>query len=320
MYCSPKQESTYAKDKTCFTKEALERLVQAWNKGHPEDLIRGVHAKSKRRMWEALNQRMKLACGQGQEWCWVDRLEGSAPSEVVAKSLRPAQPKEWKSKPYTWLTNYDIEDVMEQYDYSFDPSYKYKFLGVFPIDFEAKTMFGKCLFQEFCNLDIAKIYRKGIKYMGMVTNLDKHDEDGSHWTSLFVILDPTSPAFGAYYYDSVASAPPPEVMKFMKSLKEQAARLPGAAAPFKIQWNRMRHQYKGTECGMFSMAYQIRWLTHLKDKTKPHTTFEEIVNIPLRDEDVHQLRNGLFRPTAPAPPTTGGAQKKLKPNARRTHK
>lgn len=306
MYCSPKHQSTYEKDKTCFTKDALIRLVQAWNKGHADDKIQNATGMSKRKMWQELNKRMKSRCGEGQEWCWVDRLEGSAPPKEVVKALRPAQPKEWKNKPYTWLTNYDIEDVMEQYDYSFDPSYKYKFLGVFPIDFEAKTMFGKCLFEEFCNLDIAKIRRKGIKYMGMVTNLDKHDEDGSHWTSLFVNMDTTSPSFGAYYYDSVANSPPSEVMKFMKSLKEQAARLPGADGKvFQVKWNKVRHQYKGTECGMFSMVYQIRWLTHLKDKTT--TTFDEIVNVPLRDEDVHKLRNSLFRPSAP---TKGGRARK----------
>lgn len=305
MYCSPKQQPTYAKDKTCFSKEALLRLVQVWNKAHPDRPIRLTL--SKRKMWQELNMRMRPMCGDGQEACWVDRLEGGEPSKEVADSLRPVQPKEWKQKPYTWLSNYDIEDVMEQYDFSFDPSYKYKFLGVFPIDFEAKTMFGKCLFQEFCGLDIAKIRRKGIKYMGMVTNLDKHDQDGSHWTSLFLNMDTASPSFGVYYYDSVANAPPSEVMRFMKSLREQATQLPGAEGKsFQLKWNRVRHQYKDTECGMFSMVYQIRWLTHLRDKTS--TTFEEIVRVPLSDEDVHKFRNKLFRPAA-----LGGSKKKLKP-------
>lgn len=316
MYCSPKQEKAYAKDKTCFTKEALSRLAEAWNRSNSKDQITNVAGLSKRKLWHELDRRMHTVCGAGKEWCWVDTLQGARPSKEVAKSLRPLQPKEWKKKPFTWLTNYDIEDVMEQYDYNMDPSFKYKFLGVFPIDFEAKTMFGKCLFEEFCGLDIAKIRRKGIKYLGMITNLDKHDEDGSHWTSLFVNMDVKSPSFGAYYYDSVASSPPTEVMKFMNALKEQAMRFKGAEGKsFAIKWNRVRHQYKNTECGMFSMAYQIRWLTHLRDKTA--TTFEEIVNVPLRDEDVHAMRNGLFRPDSRLAEVVGGATKRLKTKSRK---
>lgn len=323
MYCSPKQQSTYAKDRTCFSKEALVRLGEAWNKSHSEQPIENIQKLSKRKLWTELDKRMHTQCGSGKEWCWVDHLQGARPSKEVAKDLRPLQPKEWKKKPFTWLTNFDIEDVMEQYDYAMDPSFKYKFLGVFPIDFEAKTMFGKCLFEEFCGLDIAKIRRKGIKYMGMITNLDKHDEDGSHWTSLFVNMDTASPSFGAYYYDSVANSPPAEVIKFMNSLKDQAMRLKGAEGKtFHIKWNRVRHQYKNTECGMFSMAYQIRWLTHLKNKTT--TTFEEIVRVPLRDEDVHAMRNGWFRPDTrlTAVAAGGGALKRksktLKTSARKT--
>lgn len=316
MYCSPKQQKSYVKDKTCFTKEALVRLAEAWNKSNVSDPITNIAKMSKRKLWNELDRRMHATCGAGKEWCWVDTLQGARPSKEVAKTLRPLQPKEWKKKPFTWLTNYDIEDVMEQYDFSVEPSFKYKFLGVFPIDFEAKTMFGKCLFEEFCGLDIGKIRRKGIKYLGMITNLDKHDEDGSHWTSLFVNMDTSSPSFGAYYYDSVASSPPPEVMRFMNSLKEQAMRLKGAEGKsFVIKWNRVRHQYKNTECGMFSMAYQIRWLTHLRNKTT--TTFEEIVNVPLRDEDVHAMRNGLFRPDSRLAAVIDGGAKRLKTKSRK---
>lgn len=295
MYCSPKQQASYKKHRTCFNKEALQRLAEAWNKTHKDDKIEGIETSSLSKLWKQLDQRMKQICGEGKEWCWVDHLQGARPSKVVAESLRPKQPKEWKSKPYTWLTNFDIEDVMEQYDYGFDKSFKYKFLGVFPIDFEARTMFGKCLFEEFCGLDIAKFRKRGIKYLGMITNLDKHDEDGSHWTSLFINMDTNSPSFGAYYYDSVASNPPAEVMKFMKSVKQQAMAFKGAEGKtFHLKWNTVRHQYKNTECGMFSMAYQIRWITHLKNK--PHTTFDEIVNVDIRDDDVWKFRNKWFRP------------------------
>jgi hypothetical protein len=69
----------------------------------------------------------------------------------------------------------------------------YQFLGVYPIDFEGKDEFGECLFKEMCSLNIVKLYEKGIRYIGLITNLDKHNQSGSHWTSLFVCIDPSKP-------------------------------------------------------------------------------------------------------------------------------
>jgi hypothetical protein len=296
MYCSPAGAETFKKEKTCFSKPALVRLVQAWNESNPNNRIKGVSKMDKMGVWNALNKKMSTLCsGDGKEACWVDTLEGPRPSQDIAKSLRPVQPKEWTQDEYTWLTNYDIEDVMEQYDYAQNQSYKYKFLGVYPIDFQAKNVFGTCLFQEFCTLNVASFYKKGIRYVGLITNLDKHDQDGSHWTSLFICIDPSLPSFGAYYYDSVAMPPPSEITRFMETVREQVKVLPGAdKATFNIQYNRKKHQFKNTECGVFSMAYQLRWLTLLKDN--PATMFKKVVEIDVRDEDVHKLRSVLYRP------------------------
>lgn len=296
MYCSPSGESMYKKDKTCFTREALVRLVEAWNETY-NNKIRSYKNATKSQLWSALNERMSSICsGEGKEACWVDNLQGAKPSAEVAKSIRPLKPSSWKSNEYTWLTNFDIEAVMNQYDMDADPSFKYKFLGVFPIDFEAKTTFGKCLFQEFCSLDILKLYKKGIRYIGMVTNLDRHDQRGSHWTSLFICIDPTLPSFGAYYYDSTSHTPPPEIVAFTHNVKKQVAGIPGANSNnFTIDYNKIRHQRGNTECGVFSMAYQIRWLMLLKEDS--NTTFTKVVNKKeINDLMVHKLRDYFYRP------------------------
>jgi hypothetical protein len=297
-YCSPIGEKHYDKDKSCFSQAALYRLVKVWNDTYPAHKIVGIHKKSKKEIWNELNKRMSSHCtGNGKESCWVDKLAAAKKDPEVVKMLRPVKPTEWYKKPYAWLSNYDIEAVMEQYQE--DPSYEYQFLGVYPIDFEGKDTFGQCLFKEFCALNIVKLADKGIKFVGLITNLDKHDQSGSHWTSLFACIDPEKPCFGAYYYDSVSRTPPPEITQFMNKLKTQAldiATRKNINKEFRIDYNENRHQYGNSECGVFSMSYQIRWLDRLHKK--PKTVFEDIEKVKLNDTKIHKLRNILFRPNS----------------------
>lgn len=305
--CSPSHEENFKKNKTCFSRAALIRLIEAWNasaasptgtaSGHQR--ITGYASKPARVLWRLLNEKMQPQCGSAgatREGCWVDTLLGGE-----SDALRPKKPKEWYKEPFTWLTNFDIEAVMEQYDASADPDFNYRFLGVYPIDFAGKSAFGTCLFNEICALRVAPLIKQGIKYLGLITNLDRHDQGGSHWTSLFVILDPSNPAYGAYYYDSVGRKTPPEVQAFAESIRDELAGIyparDTAPHPFRIDYNKNQHQHANTECGIFSMAYQIRWLRLLNSRKRKPTTFEEVVNINITDKDVHHLRDILYRPS-----------------------
>lgn len=296
--CSPSSERLYKKDGTCFNREALVKLATIWNKNYASvhGKITRVATKTKEQLWDEINKMMTKICkGSGREWCWVDKLGPDARSSAeIMKSVRPMKPREWYKKPYAWLSNYDIQAVMRQYQD--DKENSYKFIGVFPLDFAAKTPFNACLYEEICKLDIVQMYQRKTKYVGMITNLDRHDEPGSHWTSLFVCIDPALPSFGAYYYDSTFTnrdTPPREITEFMLLLKQQAAQIaPGKA--FRIDYNRNKHQYKNTECGIFSMIFQIRWLRKLAKNAA--TVFEDIVGIRMDDDDIHKLRDILFRP------------------------
>ena len=301
--CSPSRAKVFNKNKTCFDKEALVRLAKAWNEIHPTTKISGIATKSKHDLWTAINTRMSDVCkGSGREWCWIDKVGPAAKaSPAIAKSLRPSKPAQWYDKPYTWLSNYDIDAVMKQYQDV--PENHYKFLGVFPVDFATKDKFGTCLYNEICGLDIAKFAKKGIKYIGLITNMDRHDEPGSHWTSMFACIDPSMPAFGVFYYDSVSSPPPPEVASFMSRLKAQADGLSAAMATskrrrFRIDYNKKKDQFGNTECGMFSIVYQLKWMDMLK--VNPTATFEDVLKNRMSDQDVHTYRDVLFRPNTKA--------------------
>lgn len=303
--CSPSASKTFKTHNTCFSKEALVRIAEIWNMKAATNNnkrygpIKGISRKSANQLWHDINARMTQPCqGSGREWCWIDKLGTEAKSTaVIASSLRPVTPREWYKKPYTWLSNYDIAAVMKQYDVVADASYNYKFLGVFPIDFTSKDEMGQCLYSEICQLDLSKFIRKGVKYIGLITNMDKHDEPGSHWTSTFVCIDPNTRCYGGYYYDSVSRETPESVTEFFAVVQKQLAKLyPQSVAVFNTDYSKQVEQRGNTECGMFSIAYQLRWLKALRKKQT--ALLSDVLKTKMNDAYVHKLRKTLFIPSA----------------------
>lgn len=294
-YCSPTQEEHYKEFKSCFDKKTLLRIASSWNRFHNNDAILQPDKMTHRDLWNAINQKFKPYCGKSDEICWIEQLNLSN-DEIVKESVKPEMPKEWKQNPHTWLTNFNIEAVIEQYE-KVNPNFE--FLGVYPVDFRSKNYFNndKCLYQETCNIDMEYKMEKGIRYIGMIINLDKHNEPGSHWVALFICIDPKQSCFGAYYYDSYSGEAPIEVQQFMLDLQKQGnayARSHHIKREFKVQYNTIRHQYGHSECGMFSMVYLIRWMSLLKQRK--HVTLDDVVKVKITDDDVYKMRSVFFRP------------------------
>jgi hypothetical protein len=257
-----------------------------------------------------LNEKIKPICDDKQYWCWtgaISKMATDAKTKELIKmiekeELRPEMPIEWYKNDREWLSNYDIEDVMLQYDKGVQ--YKYAFLGVYPIDFSEEDKFGRCLYSQICSIDIKKYINKRIKHLGLITNLDKHNQGGSHWTSTFIIIDPKNKCYGAHYYDSNANSIPAYVRKFINNIKERLLII-YPNNKFRITYNTIKHQRKNTECGMFSMTHQIRWLNSiLKYKTlnlpnpyKDAHFIKCISNNPnITDDNMNKSRNYLYRP------------------------
>jgi hypothetical protein len=297
-YCSPSKN----KGNICFSKESLLKLIESWNSTNKNNKIIVKKNSSIKTLWNLLDNKLKGVCDKGADWCWVGAIENMTSNqdikrsvrEIANKELKPEKPTEWLKNPHAWLSNYDIENVMVQYSKNKD--FKYEFLGVFPIDFSVKNKFGKCLFSEICSINIAKYIRKGIKYIGLITNLDKHDQPGSHWTSTFIVIDPNISSYGAYYYDSTARPIPVYILNFLKEIKAQCDSI-YPSHTFYYKFNKKQHQYKNTECGIFSIVFQIRWLISLK--INKNTTFNDIIDNPnITDETMYSVRDVLFRPNS----------------------
>jgi len=289
----------YRKNKKPFTDGFLRKLSLYYNKttSNKNDKI-----KKGDDVYNTLSQKMKKYKAEKKYWLWpyIIRSLNTDPNikndikKYENKELIPEKPTSWYKNPSTWLSNYDIQNVMIQYKDC--KKYKYNFLGVFPIDFMSLSENGTCLYGSVCHVDVKKMAKK-YSFVGFITNLDKHDEPGSHWTSSFFVINPELKTYGAYYYDSTGQKIPEYLTGFFNSIQTQCNQL-YPKKHFVIHTNDKQHQFKYTECGVFSMIFQIRWLNkHIIKKN--NTSFKEILANPFIDDDnMLSLRNHLFRPNS----------------------
>jgi hypothetical protein len=318
-FCSPGANDR----KYCYSIESLQKIANIWNDLCPykSDKINIKHSVSNdicrykininsndniSNIIDDINSKFRKYKQNDkiEHWAWIDILKEEAKiqkkqniitelNKIERQDLRPSQPKEWVKNPVEWLSNFDIMKVMNQYQIL--PKNKYKFLGVFSIDFGLKKKDGGCLHSDFCNINIEEMLKNGnIKYMGFITNLSRSNEPGTHWTSSFFVFDPNLPSFGGYYYDSTTGNIPKDLKPVFDNIRKQSEKL--FKKRFPIQINKIRHQKSNTECGMFSMAFQLLWLNYLNKNNQ--TTFETIVKeSEYTDDKMKKLRFRYFRPS-----------------------
>jgi hypothetical protein len=286
LYCSPQVEANAKQSGTCFSLEYLRLVAHMYNRHH-DDKIDTSKKKTKKQLWSELNKRLKNKCDN--EACWLEQpfFKESKEHNKIEKRFRPKKPHSWYKNPNEWLNTYDILDVMKQYELR---DKTYNFVGVFPIDFASKnSLSSSCVSQEMCNLVLADQWKKGIKKVGVVFNTDKSTGSGQHWISLFIGLDPKKKNFGVYFYDSVASNPPREVRQFMKKMAAELQSLhPKYKANIEVKSNKIQKQFKDSNCGIFSILFQIMMFK---------SRFDDVCENMGKDDDVQRFRDVLYRPT-----------------------
>jgi hypothetical protein len=279
----------------CLSLDALERIKQVWNKTHANAPIKNTTRKATNSvshrisLWKQIRDAMKHYYDCDTEYCVIKKVPGldkKEKTDLAKKYFRPEKPAEWEKDNDAWLDSFNIEDVMNQYEEAHED---FEFIGPVPIDFDASTTgaaasllepnVGKCIVDELCKLDITKARKKGTKYIGIIFNLDKHDEPGSHWICAYVDY----PKKSAYYFDSYGMPPPPEITRFLERCKEQGCDT--------ILYNDIRHQRKDSECGMYCL-YTIICL--LKGRS-----FQDICVSIVKDDTMNAFRDVLFASERP---------------------
>ena len=263
-YCTPSIKTK----STCYSKQNLVKMTKKWNRNYKHKIKHTKH-KSKMELWHNLDRKMKLLCKN--EWCWSRYLID------LKNRFRPPRPTKWNQKPDEWLDTNNIENVMEQYEKAHND---FVFIGAVPLDFNLKTNTGRCMVDDLCKINIELLQKKGIKKIGIVFNLDYHDEPGSHWTAMFI----DSNRKGIYYFDSYGQEPEKEILVLIEKLKNQYKKI---NIKMKEQINNIRHQYKNSECGVYSLHFLITMLTK-------KTRFRTFCNNIIEDDEILKYRKIYF--------------------------
>jgi len=272
--CSP---GTKYENVSCYTKDDLIYIIQVYNKNNSKDRIniKKIENKSKKVLWNKLNEKMKTVCDN--ERCWIEKNFVAKKNELNKRFI-PKMPVLWKKNKYEWLSNYDIKHVMEQYHSKYED---FLFMGPFPVD---------CPEEITCPLTNLSpemlINRMGKTKFATIYNLDKHDQPGSHWVAVYIDLKKCE----IYYFDPVGKQPPKLIhnflVKFAKKCSSYHKDFTDKYKPYHIYINETQFQFGNSECGIFSMYFI---LSCLKNKT-----FETFDNTHVNDEKMNELRKVYY--------------------------
>ena len=209
MYCSP---STEGNKGSCFRRTSLLKIARAWNKTNPGDKISLKLGDIE--LWHGIKKRMmRFTPGCDEDYCLLKNktVINLNDKDINQNTFRPEAPEGAED---AWLSTLDIQAVMEQYEQKYSD---FKFIGPVPIDFDNDIFPGMCVSDELCKINLKKIYKQGVRKLGIVFNLDPHYRGGSHWVCLYMDFK----TGGIYYFDSVGSLPPQQIKKLMNLLKNQ---------------------------------------------------------------------------------------------------
>lgn len=204
---------------------------------------------------------------------------------IGAKDVRrPEMPSDWSQDPKTWLSNVDINGVMEQYARVSD---EFLYLGTWPTDFaERARSGGRCV--KVCTPDPFKEAWDKKKLAASIINLDVHTGSGTHWVAFALDCRGSGPP-RMMYYDPTGRPPP------KRWLKKSAWAVIAACAD-EIEDRRdlletavhskKEHQHENTECGIFSMM--------CIDALVAGRSFESFCASPLSDDEAFKHRRVFF--------------------------
>jgi hypothetical protein len=247
--------------------DEVERLREVYNSEHTRE--QPIPKGSPEEVWKTLRERLSEQCKTGRAEC------------IVASMMqKPEAPKDWALNRYEWLSSDDIDAVEKNYVKMF-PDYFY--VGSVPIDFDLTNKTRECIVSALCAMKLPELYKQGHHRIGIVFNTDPHDGPGQHWVSVFCDIRPELEYPRMTYFDSYAMSPEPEIKVLMRRWKAQWDATGIHTKGMKLSYNKTRHQYKDSECGMYCLYFHYACLIELPMEKR----------IP--DDVVNAFRNMLFQ-------------------------
>ena len=292
---------------TCFTLKAIKQMSHDYNKAINNNQIKGnsisleiINSNNKKKIFTELHKRMKRYCND-DHICFTKQTFMSN-KDYLKSHFKPLGTK----GQYDWLSTIEINELMHQMEHKFK---YFMFGGAIPRDVLniSYPLMNRNHYIKDLQLKHLLDLKKPI--LAYVYNLDEHWQSGSHWVALYCNI----PHKKIYFFDSYGLRPHKDIRKmvrimanfihqyhhdkcnynckevsepdsFMKndSKNKLETKLGG-----KIEWNRNRHQYKNTECGVYSCHFIVKLLEG--------KSFEELSNNKISDDDINKFRKVFWR-------------------------
>ena len=281
-------------DGSCFTLEDLKKISIAFNIHLDNGKVKGSKINitdNKKKLLKQLTKNLENVCND--QICWLKQeFINKMNDKNILNTFRPDGPE----GKFEWLNTLHINDVMSQYE---DKYNDFKFFGAVPIDFDDLPFVG------IREINYDDLYNSGIKKIGFVFNLDEHWQSGSHWVALFSNLDKNQ----IYFFDSYGLRPEKRIRKLVERIskwcyskdfcKSECSELNLSdsymnkdyknriESKLNVEYNHNRHQYKNSECGVYSLNFILRLLNG--------ESFKNITENGLLDDDVNLCRDKYFK-------------------------
>jgi hypothetical protein len=167
--CAPSKKFS---DGSCYTLESLKLIASKYNEKSKNKID---ITDDKQELVKDLTNAFSKTCDTQSCWLRLDVVKNIDDKDIHENTFRPEGP----NKKYDWLSTTNINDVLNQYE---DLHKDFLFLGAVPNDFEELPMLG------LSNINFDNYVKEGKTKLGMVINLDTHDQTGSHWVALYTDL------------------------------------------------------------------------------------------------------------------------------------
>lgn len=274
MKCAPSKKF---EDGSCLTLDLLVLVAKAYNMYNNENQIKletNLNKKEyKKYLVKEIENKLSNICTDQKCWIkqkFIKQLKENVQNELKTNTFRPDGPK----GKFTWLNTVNINEVMSQYELIHSD---FKFLGAVPVDFAD-------LYSLNINLDsLTKFVEEGKTRLGIIFNLDEHYKSGSHWVAAYTDIKKCK----VYFFDSVGEPPERRINDLLNIFETLCKKYNNnSSLEFKRKINQQKHQYKGTECGVYSINFILRLLKG--------DTFERIEADKVPDNTINKCRDVYF--------------------------
>jgi hypothetical protein len=234
---------------SCILLDTLIVYAKAYNKKYPDNAI-VLHPKFeilnpsnyKKYLLRELQSRIGSSQSAWHKHHIVADIDSTHREKLVKHTFRPSGPK----GKFEWLNTHQIDNVMKQYEIKYN---EFKFLGTVPIDFDDFERY------NIKNLNYQQLVQNGKTKLGVVFNLDKHNQSGSHWVAMYADLKRGQ----IFYFDSYGTRPEPQVSVLMRRIGKFCQTAMGVQN-IVLEWNEQQHQRENSECGVYSINFILRML------------------------------------------------------------